>query len=222
MQVLCTFGIKMLDFFWVYAGLVCLVKIMHFLPFMQVLERYKSQNLQRVCNFEVNKAQIKTGIRFWCSFFLILLKTSNHQNKTNRVCIKHRNLQCFVSMSFNVFNAILGSDTFPPSRGRPWGGGGYHIYIYIYIFKGYAHAVEPGMCGEVKKGVLVGDLMCLCCACSGRVPARVVVRKTCRQERVRACAEVQGGRQQQQQQQQEEEEQQSQQSQHQPSSNNKR
>ena len=36
---------------------------MHFLLLMQVLERYKSQNLQRVCHFEVNKAQIKTGIR---------------------------------------------------------------------------------------------------------------------------------------------------------------
>ena len=132
MQVLCTFGIKML-IFWVYAGLVCLVKIMHFLRFMQVLERYKSQNLQRVCNFEVNKAQIKTGIRFWCSFYFILLKTSNHQNKTNRVCIKHRNLQCFVSMSFNVFNAILGSDTFPPSRGRPWGGATIYIYIFFFI-----------------------------------------------------------------------------------------
>ena len=121
------------EFFWVYAGLVCLVKIMHFLLFMQVLERYKSQNLQRVCNFEVNKAQIKTGFRFWCSFYFILLKTSNHQNKTNRVCIKHRNLQCFLSMSFNVFNATLGSDTFPPSRGRPWGGGLPNIYIYINI-----------------------------------------------------------------------------------------
>ena len=120
------------DFFWVYAGLVCLVKILHFLLLMQVLERYKSQNLQRVCNFEVNKAQIKNGIRFWCSFYFILLKTSNHQNKTNRVCIKHWNLQCFLSMSFNVFNATLGSDTFPPSRGRPWGGG-YQLYIYIQI-----------------------------------------------------------------------------------------
>ena len=117
------------DFFWVYAGLVCLVKIMHFLLFMQVLERYKSQNLQRVCNFEVNKAQIKNGIRFWCSFYFILLKTSNHQNTTNRVCIKHWNLQCFLSMSFNVFNPTLGSDTFPPSRGRPWGG-----LPYISIF----------------------------------------------------------------------------------------
>ena len=33
-----------------------LVKIMHFLLLMQVLERYRSQNLQTVCNFEVNKA----------------------------------------------------------------------------------------------------------------------------------------------------------------------
>ena len=37
---------------------------MHFLLLMQVLERYKSQNLQRVCNFEVNKAQMKNGICF--------------------------------------------------------------------------------------------------------------------------------------------------------------
>ena len=50
------------------------VKIMHFLLLMQVLERYKSQNLQRVCHFEVNKAQIKTGIRFWFSYYFILLK----------------------------------------------------------------------------------------------------------------------------------------------------
>ena len=34
---------------------------MHFLLLMQVLERYKSQNLQRVCHFEVNKAKIKSG-----------------------------------------------------------------------------------------------------------------------------------------------------------------
>ena len=124
------------DFFWVYAGLVCLVKIVHVLLLMQVLERYRSQNLQRLCNFEVNKAQNKNGFRFWCSFYFIFFKTSNHQNKTNRVCIKHRNLQCFLSMSFNAFNATLGSDTFPPSRGRPWGGGLPHIYIYdiSYIF----------------------------------------------------------------------------------------
>ena len=32
---------------------------MHFLLLMQVLERYKSQNLQRVCHFEVNKAKLK-------------------------------------------------------------------------------------------------------------------------------------------------------------------
>ena len=44
--------------------LCTLVKIMHFLLLMQVLERYKSQNLQRVCNFEVNKAPITNAIRF--------------------------------------------------------------------------------------------------------------------------------------------------------------
>ena len=134
MQVLCTFGIKMLIFFEYMQVWCALVKIMHFLLLMQVLERYKSQNLQRVCNIEVNKTEIKNGIRFWCSFHFILLKTSNHQNKTNRVCIKHRNLQCFLSMSFNVFNTTLGSDTFPPSRGRPWGGG-YHIYRYIFMLR---------------------------------------------------------------------------------------
>ena len=61
------------------------------------------------------------------------MKNQNHQNKINRMCIKHGNLQCFLSMSFNVFNTTLGSDTFPPSRGRPWGGG-YHIYIYVTPF----------------------------------------------------------------------------------------
>ena len=66
-----------------------LSKIMHFLLLMQVLERYKSQNLQRVCNFEVNKAQMKNGICFCFSFYFILLKNNDHQNKTNRMCIKH-------------------------------------------------------------------------------------------------------------------------------------
>ena len=64
MQVLCTFGIKMLIFFEYMQVWCALVKIMHFLLLMQVLERYNSQNLQRVCNIEVNKAQIKTGFRF--------------------------------------------------------------------------------------------------------------------------------------------------------------
>ena len=95
-------------FFWVYAGYVTLSKIMHVLLFMQVLERYKSQNLQRVCNFEVNKAQMKNGIRFCFSFYFILLKNNDHQNKTNRMCIKHWNLQCFLSMSLNAFNTTLG------------------------------------------------------------------------------------------------------------------
>ena len=129
MQVLCTFGIKMLIFFEYMQVWCALVKIMHFLLLMQVLERYNSQNLQRVCNIEVNKAQIKTGFRFWCFVYFIIMKNKIHQNKINRMCIKHGNLQCFLSMSFNVFNTTLGSDTFPPSRGRPWGGGGYHLYI---------------------------------------------------------------------------------------------
>ena len=104
-------------------------------PNLHILKKNRKIKNQFIyaMHFEVNKAQIKNGIRFWCSFYFILLKTSNHQNKTNRVCIKHRNLQCFLSMSFKVFNATLGSDTFPPSRGRPWGGG-YHTYIYTYIY----------------------------------------------------------------------------------------
>ena len=64
MQELYTFGIKMLIFLEYMQVLCTLVNFMHFLLLMQVLERYKSQNLQRVCNFEVNKAQIKNGIRF--------------------------------------------------------------------------------------------------------------------------------------------------------------
>ena len=59
MQVLCTFCIKMLFFEYMHA-LCTLVKIMHCLLLMPVLEKYKSQNLRRVCNFEVNKAQLKT------------------------------------------------------------------------------------------------------------------------------------------------------------------
>ena len=65
MQVWCTFGIKMLICLSICSFCALLVvKIIHFQLLMQVLERYKSQNLQRVCNFEVNKAQIKNGIRF--------------------------------------------------------------------------------------------------------------------------------------------------------------
>ena len=104
---------------------------------MQVLERYKSQNLQRVCNFEVNKAQIKNGIRFWFSCYFILLKNKNHQNTTNRMCIKHWNLQCFLSMSLNAFNTTLGKWYIPSLSGGPWGGG-YHIYIYILYIQFYA------------------------------------------------------------------------------------
>ena len=89
MQVLCTFGIKMLIFFEYMQVMCTLSKIMHFLLLMQALERYKSQNLQRVCNFEVNKAQMKNGIRFCFSFYFLLLKNNDHQNKTNRMCIKH-------------------------------------------------------------------------------------------------------------------------------------
>ena len=83
-------------------------KIMHFLLLMQVLERYKLQNLQMVCNFEVNKAQMKNGNVLCFSFYFILLKNNDHQNKTNRMCIKHGNLQCFLSMSLNAFNTTLG------------------------------------------------------------------------------------------------------------------
>ena len=48
MQVLCTAGSQNHAFLASHAG----------------FGEYKSQNLQRVCHFEVNKAQIKTGIRF--------------------------------------------------------------------------------------------------------------------------------------------------------------
>ena len=77
-------------YFFEYMQVMCtLSKIMHFLLLMQALERYKSQNLQRVCNFEVNKAQMKNGIRFCFSFYFLLLKNNDYQNKTNRMCIKH-------------------------------------------------------------------------------------------------------------------------------------
>ena len=50
-------------------------------------------------------------------------------------------------MSFNVFNTTLGSDTFPPSRGRPWGGGLPYIYTYICVHK-YTHIQmsKSGVC----------------------------------------------------------------------------
>ena len=76
--------------FFEYMQVICtLSKIMHFLLLMQALERYKSQNLQMVCNFERNKAQIKNGIWFYFSFYFLLLKNNDYQNKTNRMCIKH-------------------------------------------------------------------------------------------------------------------------------------
>ena len=133
MQVLCTFGINMLTFLSICSFCALLVvKIIHFWLLMQVLERYKSQNLQRVCNFEVNKAQIKNGIRFWFSCYFILLKNRNHQNTTNRMCIRHWNLQCFLSMSLNAFNTTLGKWYIPSLSGGPWGG-----LPYIYIVKCY-------------------------------------------------------------------------------------
>ena len=104
---------------------------------MQVLERYKSQNLQRVCNFEVNKGQIKNGIPFWFSCNFILLKNRHHQNTTNRMCIKHWNLECFLSMSLNAFNTTLGKWYIPFLSGGPWGGLPY-IYINNSFFK-YLH-----------------------------------------------------------------------------------
>ena len=81
MQVLCAFGIKMLIFVEYMQVLCTLVKIMEFWFLVQVLERYKSQNLHKVCIFEVNKAQIKTGFRFWFFVYVILLKNEHHQNK---------------------------------------------------------------------------------------------------------------------------------------------
>ena len=89
MQVLRTFGIKMLIFFEYMQVLCTLVRIMHFLLPMQVLERYKSQNLQKVCNFEVNNAQIKKRSPFLIFFLFYLFKNKTHQRKTNRMCIKH-------------------------------------------------------------------------------------------------------------------------------------
>ena len=78
------------------------------------------------------KLKLKTGFRFWCFVYFILMKNKNHQNKTNRMCIKHGNLQCFLSMFLNVFNTTVGKWYIPPSSGRPWGG--YHIYIYIHRY----------------------------------------------------------------------------------------
>ena len=89
MQVLRTFGIKMLIFFEYMQVLCTLVRFMHFLLPMQVLERYKSQNLQKVCNFEVNKAQIKKRSPFLIFFLFYFFKNKAHQRKTNRMCIKH-------------------------------------------------------------------------------------------------------------------------------------
>ena len=50
------------------------------------------------------------------------------------MCIKHWNLQCFLSMSLNVFNTALGKWYIPSLSGGPWGGGLPYIYIYKYLF----------------------------------------------------------------------------------------
>ena len=65
MQVLCTLGINMLIFF-EYMQVLCAAGGQNhaFFASHAGLERYKSQNLQRVCHFEVNKAQIKTESGF--------------------------------------------------------------------------------------------------------------------------------------------------------------
>ena len=83
-----------------------------------VLERYKSQNLQRVCNFEANKAQIKKRNSFLMFFLFYLIKEQKDQNTTNRMCIKRRNSQCFLSMSLKVFNTTLGK--VGPGEGLPY------------------------------------------------------------------------------------------------------
>ena len=68
------------------------------------------------------------------------LKISTCQNTTNRMCIKHCNLQCFLSMSLNAFNTTLGKWYIPSLSGGPWGGG-YHIYIIYIIYTVYTHSI---------------------------------------------------------------------------------
>ena len=52
------------------------------------------------------------------------------------MCIKHWNLQCFLSMSLNVFNTALGKWYIPSLSGGPWGGG---VCGCGFISKGCAH-----------------------------------------------------------------------------------
>ena len=69
------------------------------------------------------------------SCYFILLKNKNHQSTTNRMCIKHWNLQCFLSMSLNAFNTTLGKWYIPSLSGGPWGGGLPYIYISPLIIR---------------------------------------------------------------------------------------
>ena len=52
------------------------------------------------------------------------------------MCIKHWNLQCFLSMSLNVFNPALGKWYIPSLSGGPGGGG----LPYIYILWSYEYS----------------------------------------------------------------------------------
>ena len=147
----CTFGINMLIFFEDMQVLCTVGSQNHaFLASLQVL--WLSQNLQRVCNVEVNKAQIKNGFRFWFSYYFILLKNTHHQNKTNRMCIKHRKLQCFLSMSLNLFSTTLGYVIFlPPSKGGPGGGGLPFVSLQICT------TFKPRFFRRYKLGKKVGE-----------------------------------------------------------------
>ena len=125
MQVLCTFGTNMLIFF-EYMQVWCVLSKYYIFCFScRFWKGISHKTCRGYAILKWTKLKLKTESGF------DVLKTSNHQNKFNRVCIKHWNLQCFLSISFNVFNATLGSDTFPHPEVGP--GGGATIYIYIFF-----------------------------------------------------------------------------------------
>ena len=62
------------------------------------------------------------------------------------MCIKHWNLQCFLSMSLNVFNTTIGKWYIPSLSGGPLGGGAYHIYVCSHDSLSYTLAFKHPSC----------------------------------------------------------------------------
>ncbi len=63
------------------------------------------------------------------------------------MCIKHWNLQCFLSMSLNAFNTTLGKWYISSLSGGPWGGLPYICMYSLYMCKRIYICLVPSSLG---------------------------------------------------------------------------